>query len=339
MADSLLGVLCQVASAADGQPRPRTSSRFGPPRTRIDAVDWQTLPNPIVPNHPRIANRVAGIADDDAVAALALAGTGGDLSWADAAVVARAQCEVHDFNAAMLTLNVLDPAGADATDVSSQLMTAWAYLSGVVALAVGDHDGAVGLLDAAYAAAPGESAGAFAYAAALELAGDVARFEEAADLYEQVSVADPSWVAAVAGLARMLAALGRPVDAARVLAAVPESHPSRAEALTLACRAMEQGNYDDVVAAAAGERLLAGGPGARGAAEAELAAALFAAAGAALRRGESVGTSVAGQPAESRALARAAEAALIDLADATPDAARRHELLDIAARTRPWSLL
>jgi hypothetical protein len=38
-------------------------------------------------------------------------------------------------------------------------------------------------------------------------------------------------------------------------------------------------------------------------------------------------------------LGSAAEGALLELADATPDVARRHELLDAAARIRPWSLL
>ena len=45
----------------------------------------------------------------------------------------------------------------------------------------------------------------------------------------------------MAGLAWALGALGRPVEAARVLTAVPAGHPLRPEALTLACRAMEAG--------------------------------------------------------------------------------------------------
>jgi hypothetical protein len=51
-----------------------------------------------------------------------------------------------------------------------------------------------------------------------------------------------------------------------------------------------------------------------------------------------VGSEVAGVPADKGALARGAEDALLSLADATPDADRRHELLDAAARTRPWSV-
>lgn len=341
MADALHGVLCQVASAVDGQPRPRVSTRFGPPRVRLDRIDWRTLPNPILPIHPRLPNRVAGVADDDPATALALAGAGTDLSWGDAATVARAQCEVNDFAAASSTLQQLDPAGADAGDQASSLRVAWSYLNGMVAVAAEDVPGALALFEDAYANAPGEAACAFALAAAIELSADRARLEEAADLYEQVSVADPSWVAAVAGLARVLRTLDRPVDASRVLTAVPDNHPSRAEALTLACRAMERGGYDAVVAAAASEHVQQAGRGAGGrreAVESELAAALFTAAIAAIERREPVGATVAGRPADPKSLSAAAADALLELAEATPDADRRHRLLDQAARTRPWSL-
>jgi hypothetical protein len=37
-------------------------------------------------------------------------------------------------------------------------------------------------------------------------------------------------------------------------------------------------------------------------------------------------------------MAERAEEALLDLAAATANVSRRHELLDAAARTRPWSV-
>jgi hypothetical protein len=148
---------------------------------------------------------------------------------------------------------------------------------------------------------------------------------------------DPSWGQAVAGLADTLKALGRPADAAQVLTAIPAGHPLRTEALTRACRAMEEGTWDPVVAAAAGDAVRAADDDSRGAADAELAAALYSAALAALARGEQVGD-VAGQPGTPKILAERAEEALLDLADATANPARRHELLDAAARTRPWSV-
>ena len=99
MAEALHGVLCQVAAAEDGTPRPRTCNRYSPPRPRLDGLGWQALPSPLLPNHPRIANRVAGVADSDpeAVAALAEDGSGERLSWADIAAAARAHCELGQY--------------------------------------------------------------------------------------------------------------------------------------------------------------------------------------------------------------------------------------------------
>jgi fermentation-respiration switch protein FrsA (DUF1100 family) len=100
---------------------------------------------------------------------------------------------------------------------------------------------------------------------------------------------------------------------------------------------MEEGRWDPAVAAAAGEAVRATPPDRRGAADAELAAALYTAALAALERGEAVGE-VAGHRATPKYMAKLAEESLLDLADATPDPERRHRLLDAAARTRPWSM-
>jgi serine/threonine-protein kinase PknG len=338
MADALHGVLCQVAAAEDGQPRPRTSTRYSPPRPRLDGVGWQALPSPLMPNHPRIANRVAGVAEGDPEAVAAMVGSDEELSWADIAAVARAHCELGRFAAADSVIGQLDPAAPEAAEFVAVIDNARAYLHGVSALAAGDAARAVRLLADAYATAPGESACALALAAALAATGDPSRQPEAADLYEQVAVADPSWVAALAGLATSLTALGRPGEAAQVLTAVPTTHPLRAEALTMACRIMEAGPYDPQVAAAAGEVVRTSASGGRTAAESELASALFAAALAALARGEQVGSEVGGVRADPAALARGAEDALLSLADATPDVGRRHELLDAAARTRPWSV-
>ncbi len=338
MADALHGVLCQVAAATDSEPRPRTSTRYSPPRPRLDGLGWQALPSPLLPNHPRIANRVAGVAEGDPEAVASMVGEGEELSWADIATVARAQCELGAFAEADSVVGRLDASAAEATEFVAVVDNARSYLHGVSALAAGDAARAVTFFTDAYASAPGEAACALALAVALAAGGDRTRLEEAADLYEQVAVADPSWVAALAGLASALSALERPVEAARVLTAVPATHPLRAEALTLACRAMEHGSYDAAVAAAAGERVRSVPSGTRSAAEAGLASALYAAALAAIGRGEQVGGNVGGIDASPSSLARGAEDALLDLADATPNPTARHELLDAAARTRPWSL-
>jgi tetratricopeptide (TPR) repeat protein len=280
------------------------------------------------------------VADSDPEAVAAIVNNGSDerLSWADIAAVARAHCELGNTKEADDVIGQLGIADPDAAEFRSLVDNAQSYLHGVTALAAGDARRAVTFLSDAYDSAPGEAACALALAVALATTGDRDRIEEAADLFEQVAVADPTWVAALAGLAWALDALGRTVEAARVLTAVPPGHPLRPEALTLACRAMEAGAYDESVAAAAGERVRSRQPGVRGAADAELAASLYRAALAALGRSEQVGSQVGRVQPMPHELAKAAEQALLELADATPDPARRHELLDAAARTRPWSL-
>ena len=338
MAEALHGVLCQVAAAGDGQPRPRTSTRFSPPRHRLDGKAWAALPQPLLPNHPRLANRVAGVTDGDADATLRLARADEELSWADVAAVARAYCELGGFSSADSVVGQLDPASPDAAGFEPVIETARSYLHGMSALAAGDPARAATLLQDAYATAPGEAATALAYAAALAATGSKDLMAEAADLYEQVAVADPSWVVAVAGLAETLTALDRRADAARVLVAVPDTHPLRARALTLACRLMVDSGFDETVATAAADHLRGTRPGARDIAEAELAATLYQAALAALARGEQLGKQVGGRPAHASELATAAEGALLEMAARTPDLVQRQELLDSAARTRPWSL-
>jgi serine/threonine-protein kinase PknG len=337
MADALHGVLCQVAASEDSVPRPRTSARYSPPRPRLDGDAWQVLPGPLLPNHPRLANRVAGVADGDPHAVVSMVGEDEELSWADIAAVARARCELGDFAGADSVAGRLDAASPEAAKFAAVIDNVRSYLLGLSALAARDGTRAARFFDDAYSSAPGEAACALATAAALVASGDRSRLEEAADLFEQVSVADPSWAPALAGLAGALVALDRRVDAARVLTAVPVLHPLRVEALTLACRTMLDGPYVPEVAAAAAERLRSAKPGARTAAEAELASALYSAALAAVLRGEQVGA-VGDVPAEPQALARGAEEALLDMAAATPDSGRRHALLDDAARTRPWSV-
>jgi serine/threonine-protein kinase PknG len=381
MAEALQGVLRQVAAADDGAPRPPTSTLFSPARPQLGRLDWRLLPVPLLPAHPRLANVVAGMGGADPAATIGMAATamaadsagGGELSWADLATVARARCEIGDHAGAAAAVELIDPLGPDAGIHRAALDTTRSYLRGVVGLAAGDADAAVAGFDAAYATAPGELATMFAFAASLEASGDPAALEQAAALYQRVAVTDPAWVAATAGLARALVGLDRPADAARVMVTVPPGHPLRAEALTLAVRALnEAGAYDDKVVETAVQHLRSvapasgptSGPGpgsgpasgppggqdgrdgrnggnardSRGRAEAELAVELYSGALAAAQRGETVGRVLGDRPASVPDLAQATEQALLDLADVTSNRDRRHALLDAAARTRPWSL-
>lgn len=369
MAVALYGVLRQVAASRDGEARPYTSTRWTPPGSRLDDLTWEVLPSPLLPNHPRIANRVVGLTDPSA--AVALADLGRELSWADNAAISLAHCGLGNHDAAEEAVERLRSTGDDAVGYEPALEAARIYLLGLVSLARGDVGRALTCFDTVYTMAPGEAACALAYAAALETAyaappeedRDLAYLAEAETLYYQVAVTDPSWIAAVAGLARTILAQDRTPGAARALTAVPTGHPMHAEALTVACQVMKHGEFDreidargerwatarrlatkhgeldrEIVGAAA-EELWDTKPGTRTGAHAELAVALYRAALVALREGETLdfGVGDCDGPVHERDLASAAEASLLDLAAATPDSGRRHELLDSAARTRPWS--
>ena len=153
-----------------------------------------------------------------------------------------------------------------------------------------------------------------------------------------MALADPSWVAALAGLAGALTTLGRPSDAAQVLTAVPSLHPLRAQALTLACRAMADGAL---------RRWRWPRPPPSGCAPTSRGRATRPRPSwpprCTWRRwppcpGASRSADIGDVPAQRAALARGAEEALLDMAAATADSHRRHALLDAAARTRPWSV-
>lgn len=369
MTGALYGVLRQVAAINDGEPRPYTSTRWTPPGSKLSDLTWQVLPSPLLPNHPHIANRVAGLTDPSA--ALALARLAQQLSWEDSVAVALAHCRLGDYQEAEAAIDGLVSAVDGSTRYGPVVDAAGAYLRGVVSLARGDLGSARHHFDHAYSLAPGEAACALAYAASLEASHfaapestPVSRWLTAAEaLYEQVSVTDPSWVPAVAGLARTRLAQDRVADAAAALVAIPPGHPQRAEALSLACHILKHTELGQEIAtlgghwqaarlqasahaplteeivAAAGAELHGTPPGLRPRPLAKLAVALHRAALVALREGETLASGVGdcAGPADERSLARAAEASLLELAASTADVARRHELLDIAARTRPWS--
>jgi serine/threonine-protein kinase PknG len=135
MADQLHGVLCHLAAEADGQPRPRTSTRFFPPRPVLSlAGDWRPLPMPIVPLDPARPSVLAALGDGDVDAVLSYAATS-EIRGADRVRVVRALCERNRY------ADARHEAAALATDDVSDcdVRTASAYLLGVVELAAGNH--------------------------------------------------------------------------------------------------------------------------------------------------------------------------------------------------------
>lgn len=384
MAGELRGVLHQVTAAIDGTTQPYTSTRWSSPTPTLEGFTWRNLPQPVLPDHPTKPSRIAGVAEGEtaiqvAERMLADPAHADSLSWADIATVAVAHCDSDPARAARFIAQ-LDPDDDKAVAHRAILSAARTYLSGIIALAGDDIDEAAEHFDATYSAAPGEAGCVLAYAAVLEQQGYRAElradlraheheqtqaggrldptaeslYNKAAALYDQVVMAHPSWVGAVAGLARTLKALRRQTDAAQVFLTVPKTHPRRAEALVRACEYMAgpyledpspHATYDEKVAAAAVAHLQTTAPNDRPAAEAELAVALYIAALRALERGKEinmpVGNDAQGPATAGRSdvirLSRAAEHALLELADLTGDRDRRHALLDLAAQTRPWT--
>jgi serine/threonine-protein kinase PknG len=341
LATALHGVMRQAAARDDGEPRPDESEWFTAPEVRLDELDWAQLCEPVLPDHPRLTDLSADLdADNDRMAVVTMAWRD-ELSWSDAAKLVRAHCFLEQYGPARDALAHLDTAAVTDPADREVIDNARRYLEGLVALAEGDAERARRCFGAAYGAAPGELACVLAHAAALEASG-ADHFSEAAERYLQVALTERSWVVALGGLSRALKGLGRSVDAARVLAKVPSTHPSYVEALTLACHTMEQYGFDDGVAEAvlvAIKRIMAIAPDHEAsAAEAGLRAAFYRSARAAIGRDDAMRATVRAElPANDVAMADAIEQALLAEARAATRPRDKHRLVDMAARTRPWT--
>jgi serine/threonine-protein kinase PknG len=345
MGEALLGVLHQVAAVKTGRPKAYPSDRWGSPHPQLDPMlGWEGLPRPVLPPHPAVADRIGGSATGDPDVVIDLADKADRLSWADQATLALAHCHKGDRTAAHQTIREIDPyvsgAGHYATSV---VQVACDYLHGLVHLAAGDTAKAELAFDRAYRAAPGEPACALALATAAEALGDEPALRRAEALYQPVTATDPSWVAATAGLARVLARTSPEATApAHTLLKVPEAHPQRVQALTLACRKVPTGSYDREVAEAADWHVRAAARSdgsASDAATAELAAALYRMALEALAADVAIDHPVGGHQPTVASLSAAAADALRRQAGGTTDHDVRHRLLDEAARIRPWGLV
>jgi serine/threonine-protein kinase PknG len=235
MADQLLGVLCEVLSAADGTPRPVASTQFTPERRAFGtgaAGDHPSgpavaiaLPLPLVdPSDPAAAFLATLIAADPASTVAALEGApvhSAEVRWR----LMQALVEAGDTDGAAARLRTIPDGGTD-----------WRrdWYAGLIALAADRPDQAVPAFDAVYDALPGEPAARLALAAACELAGDRAG---AARRYERVWRADHGFVSAAFGLARTRLAGGDRAGAVAVLDEVPDSSSHHVSAQIAAVRA------------------------------------------------------------------------------------------------------
>ena len=210
------------------QPRPRTSTRYSPPRPRLDAARLAGAAQPADAQPPphrqpgggRRRGRPRGCRPHGAGRRGAELGRhrGRRPGALRARPVRRRPTRSSGSSTRRRPRRASSPRSSTTPGRTCSACRRWPPAT---------QPGRCGSSTDAYAAAPGEAACALALAVALAAQRRRARLEEAADLYEQVAVTDPTWVAAMAGLAWALARLDRPVDAARVLHGGAR-HPSAA---------------------------------------------------------------------------------------------------------------
>jgi serine/threonine-protein kinase PknG len=237
MAEQCVGVLREILSVADRQPRPDTSSLFTPERSAFGTgAAESTLDGPSVaaalpltlvdPSDPA-AGYLATIGGGDPAATIATLRAAPPATAEVRYRLVRALVEIGDTAAAwdeLAALGSLDSAADWRRD----------WHAGLVALHAGRMDQARKSFDRVYSALPGEPAAQLALGAACELMGDR---DGAGRRYWRVWRVDHGFVSAAFGLARMLLAGGDRAAALEVLDEVPDSSSHYVEAQIAAVRA------------------------------------------------------------------------------------------------------
>lgn len=347
MAEQLTGVLREVLSAQDGDPRPGASPVFTPERRVFGlAADGSAAEVPPGPAEVASALPMSLVDGADPAAGLlatAVAAEPGELvtmlkgapeSTPEVRLrLALAHADLGDPDAAGAVLDALEE------EVPGDWRVAW--YRGVAALAGNRLDDAWSRFDEVYGMLPGEAAPKLALAACAELRGDA---ETAARYYDVVWRTDRASISAALGLARVLLAAGRRADALAVYESVPDTSSHHVTAQTAAVRAIvgvrSVGDLTDAVLADAGARLerltLAAERRERLAAEVLDAALAWVLAG---RPGDGrVAGEVLGCPLTERGLRRGLERGYRALARRADDRAERVALVDLANAVRPRTL-
>ena len=268
MAEQLTGVLREVLSAADGQPRPAFSGLFSP---ELRAIGTDLTPASVDGNGsnanataalavlpPSAAEVVAGLpaplADGTDPAAGYLATLAGldpaqqaqkllGAVTGDAGVppeVAGSQETRLALVRTLIGAGDLDTAKASLAELSSSATADWrtAWYGGLCELAGGKPDRAAAAFSAVYDELPGELAPKLALAFAAEAAGDL---PAARHYFQLVWTVDRSYVSAGFGAARAYLASGDRVTAIGAVAAVPETSSHHAAAQIAAVRLLVAG--------------------------------------------------------------------------------------------------
>ncbi|MER7542069.1 tetratricopeptide repeat protein [Spirillospora sp. NPDC127506] len=271
MAEQLTGVLREVLSAEDGQPRPAPSPLFGPEQHTAGAeivsafdgaaLDGAAILAPLEPPAAAAALPVPLVSAFDPAAAFLAGLTArdpGDL----AAALGSAPVASREVRLALLRVRILlgDLGGAARLleEIAAEAPDDWRvdWYRGVRALAGGRAKEAVAVFNDLYDLAPGEQAPKLALAFCYETLDDMGN---ASHFYETVWRTDPTHVSAAFGLARSCLAAGDRAAAERVLDSVPRvsSHYLAAQlaAVATAVRGRSPGELDAAALIGAGRRL------------------------------------------------------------------------------------
>jgi serine/threonine-protein kinase PknG len=327
--EQLLGVLREVV-AIDGRPVGGTtpSPLFEAPSITGTDLDWTQLPALKVNPADLQAAWIATVDPSDPAERHVILSAAADPTVEVRLATARAAIEAGlNEDADRIIGAILD---ADPWEWRA------VWLSGLRALASGDHDGAVTAFNTVYGQVPGELAPKLALALACERNGNVDISEA---MYRTCAATDVAYTAPASfGLARLRQVANDVPGALASLDAVPvtsrayvEARRRRAEllassgqglpALASAARSLEGITLDTLERAAL------------------LAQIYENAVDVVLQHGPDPATTIGGVPAAERDLREGAEHAYRTLAAATDDREERVRLVDAANRVRPRTLV
>jgi serine/threonine-protein kinase PknG len=266
MAEQLTGVLREVLSVADGQPRPAFSGLFSP-ELRTIGTDLSPAPSnngtangngTVTVAPPLAAEVIAGLPGPLADGTDPAAGYLATLAGLETAQQAQALLGAVTGDAgvppgvaespetrlalirALIGTGDLTTAKASLADLSSSPRADWrvAWYGGLCELAGGQPDRALAAFSAVYDELPGELAPKLALAFAAEAAGEL---PAARHYFQLVWTIDRSYVSAGFGTARAYLASGDRVGAIAAVAAVPETSSHHAAAQIAAVRLLVAG--------------------------------------------------------------------------------------------------
>jgi serine/threonine-protein kinase PknG len=365
MAEQATGVLREVLSAEDGEPRPAFSGLFSPELRPIgtDLTPVRDTAGRVAATLPAVAEIIGGLpaplADGTDPAAGYLATLGGlePRQQADALLgavtgdtgvppaVAESQETRLALVRALIAAGDVDTARTYLAELSATAPDDWRipWYAGLSELAVGQPQQARAAFSAVYDELPGELAPKLALGFAAEAAGDLAT---ARAYFQIVWTIDRSCISAAFGTARTALAGGDRIGAIAAVAAVPSTSSHHAAAQIAAVRLLVAAG--DGVAAAdlsqAGDRLsrlelddLRKQQLAVEILRAALEAATAGPVAAGARRGGRIAGAerILGYEPSERALRFGLERGYRALATLIPDPARRTELVDMANSVRP----